>query len=109
MLLDELLTTRRFRLAVAADGPLRNYLKSDQTHGYRGPGRCPRTGRFEPEGARKRRRCEPLSRILGKPYKTAAFTRHLEELSQESRGEILQKYGTGRSSRYRFLNPLLQP
>jgi hypothetical protein len=53
--------------------------------------------------------CEPLSRLLGKPYKTAAFARHLEELSQESRGEILQKHGTGRSSRYRFLNPLLQP
>ena len=52
---------------------------------------------------------EPLSRILGKPHKTASFARHLDELSQESRGEVLQKYGTGRTSRYRFLNPLLQP
>jgi len=61
-------------------------------------------GLFTPSDVR-----EPLSRILGKPYKTAAFARHLDELSQESRGEVLQKYGTGRTSRYRFLNPLLQP
>jgi energy-coupling factor transporter ATP-binding protein EcfA2 len=53
--------------------------------------------------------CEPLSKILGKPYKTAAFARHLDELAQESRGEVLQKHGTGRTTRYRFLNPLLQP
>ena len=61
-------------------------------------------GLFTPSDVR-----EPLSRILGKPYKTAAFARHLDELSQESRGEVLQKYGTGRTSRYRFLNPLLRP
>jgi len=53
--------------------------------------------------------CGPLGRILGKPYKTAAFARHLDEFSQESRGEVLQKHGTGRTTRYRFLNPLLQP
>jgi Cdc6-like AAA superfamily ATPase len=51
----------------------------------------------------------PLSKILGKPYKTAAFTRHLEELSQETRGGVLQKQGAGRTSRFRFVNPLLQP
>jgi Cdc6-like AAA superfamily ATPase len=50
-----------------------------------------------------------LSKILGKPYKTAAFARHLEELSQESRGGVLQKQGAGRTSRFRFVNPLLQP
>ncbi len=61
-------------------------------------------GLFTPSDVR-----EPLSRILGKPYKTAAFARHLDELARESRGEVLQKYGTGRSSRYRFFNPLLQP
>ena len=61
-------------------------------------------GLFTPTDVR-----EPLSRILGKPHKTASFARHLDELSQESRGEVLQKYGTGRTSRYRFLNPLLQP
>jgi Cdc6-like AAA superfamily ATPase len=53
--------------------------------------------------------CEPLSRIVGKPYKIAAFARHLDELARESRGEVLQKHGTGRTTRYRFLNPLLQP
>jgi Cdc6-like AAA superfamily ATPase len=51
----------------------------------------------------------PLSKILGKPYKTGAFAGHLEELSQESRGGVLQKQGEGRTSRFRFVNPLLQP
>jgi conflict system STAND superfamily ATPase len=51
----------------------------------------------------------PLSRILDKPSKTSTFARHLEELSSESRGAILQKYGSAGSARYRFVNPLLQP
>lgn len=34
MLLDELLTTRSFRLAIAAAGPLRNFLERHQTRGY---------------------------------------------------------------------------
>jgi hypothetical protein len=51
----------------------------------------------------------PLSRILHKPCKTAAFARHLERLSSESRGAVLQRHsGTG-TARYRFVNPLLQP
>jgi len=61
-------------------------------------------GLFAPADVR-----EPLSKILGKPTKTAAFSRHLEELSQESRGGVLQKQGAGRTSRFRFVNPLLQP
>lgn len=36
---------------------------------------------------------EPLSRILHKPCMTATFARHLERLSSESRGAILQKHG----------------
>ena len=51
----------------------------------------------------------PLSKILGKPCTTSAFSRHLEELSQESRGAVLQRYGDGRTPRFRFVNPLLQP
>jgi len=51
----------------------------------------------------------PLSRILGKPTTTATFAKHLEELAEESRGGVLQKQGTGRTSRFRFADPLLQP
>lgn len=50
-----------------------------------------------------------LSKILGRPTKTAAFARHLDELSGEERGRVLQKQGAGRTSRFRFVNPLLQP
>jgi AAA ATPase-like protein len=52
---------------------------------------------------------EPLSRILDKPSKTSTFARHLEELSSESRGAILQRSGGAGTARYRFVNPLLQP
>ncbi len=53
--------------------------------------------------------CGPLSRILGKPTKTATFARHLEELAEGSRAGVLEKHGTGRTSRFRFADPLLQP
>jgi hypothetical protein len=52
---------------------------------------------------------EPLSRILQKPSRTSAFTRHLEKLSSDSRGAVLQRSGGGGTARYRFVNPLLQP
>jgi hypothetical protein len=52
---------------------------------------------------------EPLSKILHKPCKTSTFARHLEQLSSESRGTILQRSAGAGASRYRFVNPLLQP
>ena len=52
---------------------------------------------------------EPLSRILHKPCRSATFARHLERLSTESHGAILQKHGGAGTARYRFVNPLLQP
>jgi AAA ATPase domain len=52
---------------------------------------------------------EPLSEILDRPCKPSAFTRHLERLSSESHGAVLQKHGGAGSTRYRFVNPLLQP
>lgn len=52
---------------------------------------------------------EPLSRILDKPSKASTFARHLEALSGESRGSILQRSRGARTARYRFVNPLLQP
>jgi hypothetical protein len=52
---------------------------------------------------------EPLSRILGKDLKTAEYARHLERLADAARGNVLHKQGTGRTCRFRFVNPLLQP
>lgn len=54
---------------------------------------------------------EPLSAIMGKPYDIPAFSQHLNELSDPDggRGPILQKTGTARKFRFRFINPLLQP
>lgn len=52
---------------------------------------------------------KPLSRILHKQCTTATFARHLERLSSESRGAVLQRHGGAGTVRYRFVNPLLQP
>jgi hypothetical protein len=57
-------------------------------------------GFFDPADVR-----EPLSKILGKPCKPASYAPHLEALSDEARGSVLQKH----AGRYRFVNPLLQP
>jgi Cdc6-like AAA superfamily ATPase len=61
-------------------------------------------GLFAPADVR-----EPLSRILGKDLKTAEYARHLERLADAGRGNVLHKQGTGRTCRFRFVNPLLQP
>jgi hypothetical protein len=41
--------------------------------------------------------------------RTTEFARHLERLADTARGNVLQKQGAGRTSRFRFVNPLLQP
>jgi Cdc6-like AAA superfamily ATPase len=53
----------------------------------------------------------PLSAIMGRPYDIPAFAQHLNELSDPDgrRGPVLQKAGTSRKFRFRFINPLLQP
>lgn len=52
---------------------------------------------------------EPLSKILHKPSRPSTFARHLEQLSSESHGSILQRSGSVGATRYRFVNPLIQP
>ncbi len=52
---------------------------------------------------------DPLTKIMGKAYEIPTFTRHLNEFSSESRGPILQKIGSSRRFRFRFVNPLMQP
>jgi Cdc6-like AAA superfamily ATPase len=52
---------------------------------------------------------EPLRRITNKPYDIPNFARHLKELSQPGRGEMLSRTGEKRRLRYRFESPLLRP
>lgn len=51
---------------------------------------------------------EPLSKILGRKYKSAHFATNLSKLCTE-RGPILEKLGPRRKYRYRFINPLMKP
>ena len=52
---------------------------------------------------------EPLSAILGKPVTISTFSRHLDELATERRGNAIIKEGTTRRFEFRFDDPLLQP
>lgn len=52
---------------------------------------------------------EPLRHITGKQYDIPNFARHLKELSQPGRGEMLSRTGEKRRIRYRFESPLLRP
>jgi hypothetical protein len=52
---------------------------------------------------------DPLTRILGKPYKIESFARHLHAFSQHERGPVLEKDERSARPRFRFYNPLLQP
>jgi len=52
---------------------------------------------------------EPLRRITGKNYEIPSFAQHLNEFCEAKRGPVLQKSGTKRFFRYRFINPLMQP
>jgi len=60
-------------------------------------------GRFAAANVR-----DPLSRITGEDYSIAAFSRHLNDFS-DNRGPVLYKEGEKRRYRYRFRNPLMQP
>ncbi len=51
----------------------------------------------------------PLSKIMKKAYEIPAFSQHLNAFCESSRGPVLQRIGTARRYRFRFVNPLLQP
>ena len=51
----------------------------------------------------------PMAAIMGRPYDTRAFARHLSSFCERARGPVLQRIGTGRSDRFRFKNPLMLP
>ena len=54
---------------------------------------------------------ERLRKITGKPYEIPAFANHLNEFSSTDGGRsgVLQKHGTSRRFRYRFVMPLMPP
>lgn len=53
---------------------------------------------------------EPLLKITGKSYDIPNFSQHLDKFSSDqTRGPVLEKAGTTRRFRFRFVNPLLQP
>lgn len=56
---------------------------------------------------------EPLNKISrrdgGKPYQASTFALHMNAFTEESRGRVLQRWGTARNFRYRFTDPMMQP
>lgn len=51
----------------------------------------------------------PLSEILGRPTTVEYFNDNLRQLTEERRGNVLQRQGSTRIYRYRFENPAMQP
>jgi hypothetical protein len=66
--------------------------------------RCDDLGYFAAADVRK-----PMSRIMGRSYEIPAFSRHLNDFCEATRGPILTKIGTRRRFRFRFITPLMQP
>jgi Cdc6-like AAA superfamily ATPase len=50
-----------------------------------------------------------LAEIMGKRYEIPAFSQHLNAFCESKRGPVLQRVGTTRRYRFRFVNPLMQP
>ncbi|MCM8566297.1 AAA family ATPase [Thauera linaloolentis] len=50
-----------------------------------------------------------LTKIMRKEYDIPAFSQHLNKFCENDRGPVLQRTGTARRYRFRFINPLLQP
>lgn len=51
----------------------------------------------------------PLRRITGRNYDIPSFARHLKELSEPGRGDMLYRTGQTRRLRYRFNSPIMRP
>lgn len=52
---------------------------------------------------------EPMRKLTGKRYDIPAFSRHLNDFCTPAKGPVLQKQGSPRRYRFRFINPLMQP
>lgn len=51
----------------------------------------------------------PLSAIMRAPYKTTAFSFHLKEMAEDTRGSVLNRYEHKRTFRFSFRDPFMQP
>ena len=52
----------------------------------------------------------PLNRIIkGKTYQASTFALHMNAVTDDDRGCVLQRFGTARNYRYRFADPMMQP
>ena len=51
----------------------------------------------------------PMSQVMRKPYDIPAFSKHLNDFCVPVRGSVLNKIGSRRRFRFRFVNPLMQP
>lgn len=51
----------------------------------------------------------PLSAIMGTPYKSPAFSFHLNEMTGSARGNVLNKTGARRTFQYHFSEATMQP
>jgi Cdc6-like AAA superfamily ATPase len=51
---------------------------------------------------------EPMRQIKHRNYEITAFSQHLNDFCEGSRGPILQKIGERRRFRFRFINPLIE-
>ncbi len=52
---------------------------------------------------------EPFSMIMKRRYEIPAYSRHLHDLCNPARGEVLEKFGEIHNYRFRFTNPVMQP
>ena len=51
----------------------------------------------------------PMVLVTRKRYEIPSFSRHLNDFCEPQRGPVLEKAGTPRRYRFRFVNPLMQP
>lgn len=51
---------------------------------------------------------EPYGRIVGRPVALPDYARHLKAFCGKERGPILEKDGTPKNFRYRFIDPMMQ-
>lgn len=61
-------------------------------------------GYFSSSGVR-----EPMSEIMKRRYEIPAFSQHLKDFCEQTRGPILQRTGHPRRYKFRFINPLMEP
>ena len=51
----------------------------------------------------------PYSSIMESPQEISSFSRHMHDLCESKRGEVLQRFGAPRNYRFRFSDPVMQP